>query len=56
MDRFDLGKYMKVKHQVTGAYWDDDSGLWEVHVKDLLTGDTFIDRAEVFVNASGILK
>ena len=54
--KFDLRKFMKLNHEIVGAYWDNDRGLWDVHVKNLLTGDVFIDSAEVFINGGGILK
>lgn len=55
-EQYDLTKYMKLKHQITGAYWDDDSGLWEVHIEDLQSGARFTDHAEILINGSGLLK
>jgi cation diffusion facilitator CzcD-associated flavoprotein CzcO len=49
-------KFFRLRHQVVGAYWDDEKGLWDVHVKELTTGQTFIDSAEIFINGGGILK
>lgn len=56
VNSFDLTKYMKFRHLVTGAYWVEQAGLWEVHIEDLHNGTTFIDRAEVLLNGSGLLK
>ena len=56
VDRFDLQKYMKLNHEVTAANWDDEKGVWEVQVKDLSTGSTFIDTGEILINGSGLLK
>jgi len=56
VDRFDLQKYMTLNHEVTGAYWDNEKGVWEVHVKNLLNGTTFVDTAEILINGSGLLK
>ena len=56
MDRFDLGKYMKLQHEVVGACWDEAEGLWEIRIKNLITGVEFMDKAEVFINGGGILK
>ena len=47
---------MKLKHQVVGATWDDKDGVWQVLVKDLVSGETFSDTAEVLVNGTGVLK
>jgi cation diffusion facilitator CzcD-associated flavoprotein CzcO len=56
VERFDLRKYIKLRHEVTGAYWNDEKGLWEVHVKDLVSGHTFVDEGEILINGSGLLK
>lgn len=47
---------MKLNHEVTRAVWDEDSGVWTVYVKNLLTGEKFVDSAEILVNGSGVLK
>ena len=47
---------MKLNHEVVGAYWDDDEGQWSIRIKDLLSGTTFIDYADIFINGSGLLK
>ncbi|KAH8692574.1 hypothetical protein BGW36DRAFT_399412 [Talaromyces proteolyticus] len=56
VDTFDLMKFFKLRHQVVGAYWDDGKGVWDVHVKDLSSGQIFIDSAEIFINGGGILN
>lgn len=56
VDSYDLAKHMKLRHAVKGAYWDEKAGQWEVHVEDLTNGTTFVDRAEVLINGSGLLK
>ncbi|KAK5045518.1 hypothetical protein LTR84_009136 [Exophiala bonariae] len=56
VDRFGLRKYMKLKHEVIGAYWRQEEAHWEVHVKDLLNNTTIIDYADIFINGSGLLN
>lgn len=56
VDRFDLRRYMKLRHEVIGADWDDDKGVWNVKIKDSVTGSVFIDTAEILINGAGILK
>lgn len=41
---------------MTGATWNGKTGQWEIEVEDLKTGKTFVDKAEVFINACGFLK
>lgn len=47
---------MKLRHEIQRAEWDEGKGVWEVHVKDLASGETFVDTADVFINGSGVLK
>lgn len=47
---------MKLNHRVTSASWDEDKGVWNVSVTNLLTGQVFVDVAEILVNGSGVLK
>ncbi|KAI1849250.1 hypothetical protein JX266_005211 [Neoarthrinium moseri] len=47
---------IKTRHQVTGAWWDEARGLWDLNVKDLATGSEFHDDANFIVDASGILN
>ena len=56
VDEYDLQKYMKLNHEVVNASWNDTDAVWEVSVKDLLSGNVFIETAEILVNGSGVLK
>lgn len=56
VDKFDLMKYMKLSHKIIGAQWDNDRGVWDLQIKNLVTGVTFTDTAEIFINGGGILK
>ncbi|TLD31411.1 hypothetical protein PspLS_01743 [Pyricularia sp. CBS 133598] len=54
--KYDLEKFIQLRHQVVGAQWDESKGLWNVSVKNLETGDTFQSQARVLINAGGILN
>lgn len=56
VDRFELAQHFKLSHEVIGAYWMEEKGVWEVHIKNLVNGGVFIDRAEILINGSGVLK
>ena len=56
VDRYNLSKYIHLRHEIVGAFWDEVRGVWDVHIKNLGTGGTFVSSAEVFLNCSGILK
>jgi cation diffusion facilitator CzcD-associated flavoprotein CzcO len=47
---------IKLQHQITGAWWDETRGLWDLNVKDLSTGEEFHDQAHYIIDGSGILK
>ncbi|CAK7225964.1 hypothetical protein SBRCBS47491_006066 [Sporothrix bragantina] len=49
-------RFIKTRHQVAGATWNEDSATWEVIVKDLVTGTTFTDTCDFFLSATGILN
>lgn len=49
-------RYIKPRHQVTGATWDEDTATWEVLVHDLETGKVFKDSCDFFLAATGILN
>lgn len=55
-ERYDLHKYIRLNHRVSGAYWDEDKGAWKVEVTDVTTGNTFQDNCDLFVNATGVLN
>ena len=56
MEEHDLRKYFVFNREVIGAQWDEENGVWDVRVKNLQTGETFVDSAEIFINNGGFLK
>ncbi|KAJ4332189.1 hypothetical protein N0V87_008559 [Didymella glomerata] len=52
-DKYSAGRFIKLKHEVNGLHWDAESLKWKVNVKNLTTGETFIDEADVVVGARG---
>lgn len=51
-----IEKYVKVGHEIVGAEWDGTAGQWIVKVRDIEGEREFEDRAEVFINAGGVLN
>jgi cation diffusion facilitator CzcD-associated flavoprotein CzcO len=49
-------KYMKLRHQVHAATWDEKAAVWNVEIENLATGERFVDTAEVLINGTGVLK
>lgn len=55
VEKHDLRKYTKLSHTLTGAYWNDEEGLWHVKVTGP-DGVEFEDTCNLLFNGSGILK
>lgn len=55
-ERENLNQSIKLLHQVVAARWDEPSGLWNLRVRNLKTGEQFDDTANFLINACGILK
>ena len=51
-----LERYIKTRHEIVGAQWDEAHARWDVRITDLATGRTFVDACHVLVNAGGILN
>lgn len=54
--KYGLYRYIKTRHQVVGAYWDEQKGGYNVHVTDLETGSSVEDHCDILINAGGILN
>ncbi|KAI0593841.1 hypothetical protein F4775DRAFT_586522 [Biscogniauxia sp. FL1348] len=47
---------IKTRHKVTGAWWDESRGLWDLKVVNLETDEELRDHANFIIDASGILN
>ncbi|KAG6850658.1 hypothetical protein H0H93_010386 [Arthromyces matolae] len=60
--KYKLHKYVKLSHRVDSATWNDTTDSWDVQITDLARsesgdiGRNVIDRADILVNASGVLN
>lgn len=55
-DEENMRDSIKTLHQVTGALWDEERGVWNLNIKNLATGEEFHDEAHFVLDGSGILK
>lgn len=53
--RYEVEKYIRLRHSVVSAIWNEEMGKWVTQVKKG-DGTLFTDECDVFINASGILK
>lgn len=49
-------RYIRFRHCIEEAAWDNDDGKWRLRVRDLASGEVKEDAAEFFVNAGGVLN
>lgn len=54
-DKFDCNKYIKYRHSIKAAVWNEDKSKWEIQVQNG-DGVVFQDDVDVFINAGGVLK
>ncbi|CAG9956706.1 unnamed protein product [Clonostachys rosea f. rosea IK726] len=52
----DLEKYVRFRHKVVGAEWQEDKGQWKVSVLRLEDGTVFDEYAEFLLNGGGHLN
>lgn len=55
-ERYQVHQYIRLRHSVESAVWNEGNGKWEIRVKNLDDGAVVTDECDVFINASGILK
>ncbi|KAK5000128.1 hypothetical protein LTR66_000953 [Elasticomyces elasticus] len=55
-EKFSATRFIKCNHAVQAYNWDKDSSTWRVTVKNSLTGETFIDEANIVISARGSLN
>jgi cation diffusion facilitator CzcD-associated flavoprotein CzcO len=55
-NKYHLKDYIKTQHQVTGAFWNNTTGGYDVKVHDIEAGQEFIQHCDILINASGILN
>lgn len=55
--KYDLNKYIRLSHTVVAATWNEDENMWYIKIqRGDDPNDIIEDKANVFVNASGVLK
>jgi cation diffusion facilitator CzcD-associated flavoprotein CzcO len=54
-DKYDCNRYIKYKHSVKSANWNESKGKWDIQVENS-SGAIMHDEVDVFINAGGVLK
>ncbi|KAJ5638158.1 hypothetical protein N7490_008037 [Penicillium lividum] len=54
-DKYDCNKFIKYRHSIKAAVWNEDKAKWEIQVQ-IGDGAVFQDDVDVFINAGGVLN
>ncbi|EXJ73481.1 uncharacterized protein A1O5_03242 [Cladophialophora psammophila CBS 110553] len=54
--KYDCGKYIKLRHEVNGATWDDRTGKWRVSIRNLVDHTVVEDSCDVLISGTGALN
>ncbi|PPR04643.1 hypothetical protein CVT24_011861 [Panaeolus cyanescens] len=55
-EKYELNRYIKLKHQVTEAIWNASSGEWNLSVKRAEDNSIIQDKCHILINAMGALN
>lgn len=54
--KYELYRYIKLKHNVCEAIWNEEEGVWRVRIRILETGEVIEDHCHILINGTGILN
>lgn len=54
--KHDLNKYIRRRHEVSKACWDEEEGKWHVTIRDLVSGEVFDYSCDILIQAAGYLN
>ena len=52
--KYKIERYVKYRHQIKHAQWEEGEGKWKLRVES--GGIVFDDSCDIFINAGGVLK
>ncbi|KAI0095873.1 FAD/NAD(P)-binding domain-containing protein [Daldinia grandis] len=55
-NKYDLKKHIELSHAVQKTTWVEDTGRWQVEVKNLNTGEVIHDSCHILIHACGYLN
>ncbi|KAE8331443.1 hypothetical protein BDV39DRAFT_189838 [Aspergillus sergii] len=56
VDKYDLRRYINLRHEVVGARWDEATAEWLVQIRKSVNGSILEQRCDFLINAAGILN
>lgn len=56
VDKYKVSQYIRLRHELTSAKWDDASGKWALTIRNNATQESFVDTADLVLSATGGLS
>ncbi|GAW11751.1 hypothetical protein ANO14919_011010 [Xylariales sp. No.14919] len=54
--KYNLHQYIRLQHQVIGAYWNHEKGEYDLNIKDTANNLVINDHCHILINACGVLN
>ncbi|KAJ5994677.1 monooxygenase [Penicillium waksmanii] len=54
--KYSASRFIRLSHQVVDVEWHQDVSKWFITVRNNVTGETFLDKANVVISARGMLN
>ncbi|KAL6711303.1 hypothetical protein ACN47E_005834 [Coniothyrium glycines] len=54
--KYSADRFIKLSHEVQACHWNEQTAEWKIVVKNLTTGETFDDQADVLISGRGNLN
>ena len=54
--KYELYKYIKLRHRVSSAVWSKVEGLWDITTYDMDAGSMIREQADILIKATGYLN
>ncbi|KAF1834525.1 hypothetical protein BDW02DRAFT_598065 [Decorospora gaudefroyi] len=55
-EKYSATRFIKLRHEIQACHWNDKTAKWHITVKNLATGETLQDQADVLISGRGNLN
>lgn len=54
--KYSADRFIKLQHEITECRWNEKTAKWHITVKNLATGETLQDQADILISGRGNLN
>lgn len=54
--KYSADRFIKLSHEIQACHWDEKTAKWNITVKNLTSGETIHDQADVLISGRGNLN